>query len=333
MAGNLNKRLNFRVKENVNKSCDLIFDGGLHSTTRGAMVNELVKYFMYERQQIPVPFDHAKRELKKLSELQEIESRENEKRNEMRQKQMPLSSKRKLKNRLTERKASSALENLDLIFENIQKSFEHCPEISQIMIVLGSTVVSPKEMYIIQMPPLSPDAENIVFKSCVRSLFRQLITQDLLGNIKGISPTNMTVLLKAPRGCNIEWFTPKHNFKTSSRGQQFMFNCVCEQPVVLTHDLTHDANEFDISGIDCLDSLDIDMSATALDDVSLSELLSRRISFGHHKYQTPVASKTPIDRINHKATTPAQTINQDDDHLWFQSPVVVKGYRDPAHQK
>ena len=40
------------------------FDGGLQSCVRADLTNELLKYILYERQQIPFPFDQLKRELK-----------------------------------------------------------------------------------------------------------------------------------------------------------------------------------------------------------------------------------------------------------------------------
>ena len=40
------------------------FDGGLQSCVRADLTNELVKYCLYERQQIPFPFDQIKLEVK-----------------------------------------------------------------------------------------------------------------------------------------------------------------------------------------------------------------------------------------------------------------------------
>ncbi len=54
MAGIVNR------SKTVN-NCDIFLDGGLASNVKAALVKELIKYFMYERQQIPVPFDHLKR--------------------------------------------------------------------------------------------------------------------------------------------------------------------------------------------------------------------------------------------------------------------------------
>lgn len=50
---------------------DFVFDGGLHSNSRAAIVKEILTYLLYERQQIPLPFEHIKRELKAIRETEE----------------------------------------------------------------------------------------------------------------------------------------------------------------------------------------------------------------------------------------------------------------------
>jgi len=53
-----------KSRNHTNVSVSVKFDGGLQSTVRGQLVSELTKYFLYERQQIPMPIDHVKREIK-----------------------------------------------------------------------------------------------------------------------------------------------------------------------------------------------------------------------------------------------------------------------------
>jgi len=52
-------------------SCDFMFDGFLKSNAKGPIINELIKYLLYERQQFPLPFDHVKAELKQVVEKEE----------------------------------------------------------------------------------------------------------------------------------------------------------------------------------------------------------------------------------------------------------------------
>lgn len=50
-------------KEKLQLSIPIKFEGGLQSSARGDLVNELIKYLLYERQQIPLPLDLVKRDL------------------------------------------------------------------------------------------------------------------------------------------------------------------------------------------------------------------------------------------------------------------------------
>lgn len=50
------------------KQYDFIFDGGLNSHTRASLVIELIKYLLYERNQIPLHFDG----LKQQTQIEEV---------------------------------------------------------------------------------------------------------------------------------------------------------------------------------------------------------------------------------------------------------------------
>lgn len=60
-------------KQNM-KSCQVCipvtFDGGLQSSVRADLIHELLKYILFERQQIPSSLDQIKREVKlKVSQI------------------------------------------------------------------------------------------------------------------------------------------------------------------------------------------------------------------------------------------------------------------------
>ena len=50
------------------RTCEFTFDGGLESSVRGGLIVELVKYILYERQQIPDPYDAIVTEIKQFTE-------------------------------------------------------------------------------------------------------------------------------------------------------------------------------------------------------------------------------------------------------------------------
>lgn len=65
------KNSKMKCRESQNISCSLYFDGILQSGVRGSLVIEMVKYLMYERQQLPLPFEHVKRDLNKHKQQSE----------------------------------------------------------------------------------------------------------------------------------------------------------------------------------------------------------------------------------------------------------------------
>lgn len=52
------------MKKKVDISREMIFEGGIQSHTRCILVKEFIKYILYERQQIPVPYEQVKQGFK-----------------------------------------------------------------------------------------------------------------------------------------------------------------------------------------------------------------------------------------------------------------------------
>lgn len=152
------------------------------------------------------------------------------------------------------KKISKLITSLEDIFKKLVETFEVCPEIRQILILLGGTVLSPKESYLISFPPYHPESSNVSSKFCVRYFLRELISQDLVGKLKDIRITNTIIMVKAPQDSGITWFLPKPNFTIPVRGEQFSFNLISKpNSEVFIHDLTYDEHEVEISGIEPFD--------------------------------------------------------------------------------
>ena len=151
------------------------------------------------------------------------------------------------------KKAADLVNKLEETKQNIGQAFDICPEIDKVAIAIGATAVSPKEIFVIQLPPLNPDADNLPGKACVKSLFRQLIMQDPLGNVKQISPTNISLLLSAPRKSHLSWFYPKPTYKLPLRGRQFEFSLQSKYEQG-SHDLSTNFSVVELSGFEPFDS-------------------------------------------------------------------------------
>ena len=219
-------------------------------------------------------------------------------------------------------------------------------------------MISPKETYLVNLPPNCPDAEPPADRSYVKHLYRQLITQDMLGHVKSIAPTSMTVLVLAPRDCGIEWFLPKPAFKVPQKSKQFEFNISCKQSSSSSHNLTQADEEFNISGIEPLSVVDISASElsgssvlhidegeeeevvehASTDSVSTSSCsyFSRHLagSERHPSTECPQQDRSASNMSNRSAvllSTDSGFDSVDLDMIWFQSPVVVKGYRNKVN--
>lgn len=163
--------------------------------------------------------------------------------------------------RMEYKKISKLITSLEDVFKKLVETFEVCPEIRQILILLGGTVLSPKELYLITFPPYHPESNNVSSKFCVRYFLRELICQDLVGKLKDIRVTNAIIMVKAPQDSGITWFLPKPNFTVPVRGEQFSFNLISKpNSEVFNHDLTYDEHEVEISGIEPFDASSFDLS-------------------------------------------------------------------------
>ncbi|KAL4237364.1 regulation of exit from mitosis [Mactra antiquata] len=343
------------------KSASVLFDGGLQSSVRSQLIIELLKYVLYERQQIPQPFDQVKRDValkaEKSAEMKILKL-----------------------GRSCMKKAGDCVNKLEQIIENLNQAFHICPEIKQAVISIGATIVSPKEIYVIHLPPLNPDADNLSGKSCIKSLFRQLIMQDPLCDVKQISPTNITLLLSAPRNSNLSWFYPKASYKFPVRGRHFEFHLHsnCGQG---RHDLSSNHSAVELSGFNPFDSIieeddntstevdspmsehsvsadyvcidsDHDMEVIHsfdVDDTSVCSSSANTSATGEQNHsdrkrmkkfdsKSSILSRSSVLGSNtsgvsnrsmeseHDRDTGIFTVS-DSDYIWFKSPLVLKGYR------
>jgi hypothetical protein len=160
--------------------------------------------------------------------------------------------------------AIKAVRNLDQIFDMISQAFEICPEIRNILILFGTTPISPKESYLVSLPMFHPEFDCLCLKNSVKTLFRQIVCNDILGDAKSISPTNMIVMIDAPKHSGITWFIPKPNFKLPVRGKRHIFNLSCKQPDSPNQSILCNDDAVEISGIEPLESSTLDITTADL---------------------------------------------------------------------
>ncbi|XP_069117962.1 MAD2L1-binding protein-like [Argopecten irradians] len=315
-------------------SCTFVFDGTLQSRVRGSLVIELIKYLLYERQQIPLPVDYVKQELKKLSES----NSENDQQNGAKK------IKTRQLNKLELKRATNTVKNLDELSSRVLQVFEVCPEIQQVVLMFGGTSVSPKESYLVNLPGINPEAEGLALKTCVKSLYRQLVSQDIMGSSKQIGPTCLRVLLRAPRESGIEWFLPKPTFRVPTRGKKYVMNiCGKHTHNHYSHNITKDEYEIEISGIEPLECSGMSAAQDDGADNTLSSFSTKWLHDSTDSYNNQSKESVLMSCTTDMITQSVEnmqfndvTIDQDEavfmlneeQYMWFQAPLVVKGYKD-----
>lgn len=190
----------------------------------------------------------------------------------------------------------------------------------------------------------------------------QIIGEDILGTMStSILPMSMMILILAPRSCPLKGFVPKHFMRSPKTGSIISFNFHCNYLLPVCHDLTF-VEDFEMSGIEILDIAqkngDNDKSTTkhsvdsetgvhsskemcvdaALSNVEVTldseHLLHPEREVGKalsHKQTSHIKLfnrilSSPVVRCADvlTSTDPSQTGSG---CIWYQSPIVIKGYR------
>ncbi|XP_023242729.1 MAD2L1-binding protein-like [Centruroides sculpturatus] len=178
----------------------ICFDGWVLNKTYASLMVEMLKHILYARGQIPCLFDQAKRLFVSSSEL--------------------------VPKTLLQRKQKSihsSLSLFDSLFQNLTTSITDL-EVNQVVFSLGPTLVSPKEVYVVDLPPSLKCGEckgkSLNQLVCVRYFFRNLMSSGILNRPDSPSLTNMTVMIEIPRNSNLKNFMKMRNYKIPNRGKK-----------------------------------------------------------------------------------------------------------------
>lgn len=100
----------------------------------GKLIVEIVKYVLYEREQLPMPYDDLKRHVEDVAQSQ--------------------SAQKKAVNpflQAKQRKAITSLQGMDAIFSVAQDLIRE-RKVTRVLLLFGATVLSPVESYLIRVP-------------------------------------------------------------------------------------------------------------------------------------------------------------------------------------
>jgi hypothetical protein len=225
---------------------------------------------------------------------------------------------------LDEKKRQKAIEQMDEILQNVEQAFKNLSNIEQVMVILGSTPVSPKESFLIRLPsPGCYEGRLLSANSCKRDLFRKLVSCDLFSDLKQLGSTNFMVFIQAPRDSGLKWFQPRLSFKIPTRGQLFEFSLICTSKLFDPEITQASLCDFELSGIEPLEKTqDINSHDRALDD-SLYD--------NFDKFDLSSNLEEPADE--HKDNLEEYLLDNaasscvDSELVWFQAPISMRGFK------
>jgi len=263
------------------KSLDIEVAGVIPTAVRAELVKELVKFILYQRNQIPMYFDQLADSL-----ARESQSLENNVIS-FRQSKSPRSQQQEL------------VKTVQALFQLVRDVFDSGDVIKQILIILGPNIILPKDAYLLHLPTEFYEGPSVTARSCIQSVFRMFYSEDFLSDAVPLSSsTNLFLFFLAPRSCDHTRFNliPRLNYSLPSGGLLYEVNLLCTASSVTlgTAELgSPNSKELNISGVHPLDN---SVTVNAAENTDLFTVLP----------------------------------STDDDYVWFQAPVTVKGYREKA---
>ncbi|KAG8323664.1 hypothetical protein J6590_001407 [Homalodisca vitripennis] len=210
-------------------------------------IAELIKYIVFNKQQIPYPYERLKLFVLKRRERQKLIELHNNSENNDASLRVSFVMEKYYK------KVEEAFEILDNVFKCIEheltKSSEHLLE--EVVLLFGATPLSPKDVYRIKIPSLTyGHSENQhLYKRQIGNLFRNIIISDDVNARlqRSVGLTNMFVMVKLRKGGNTDsqWLLPRDCYQLSQRAQQVCFTlestaarpCTCTQTELLSDNM------------------------------------------------------------------------------------------------
>ncbi|XP_041865936.1 MAD2L1-binding protein [Melanotaenia boesemani] len=167
-------------------------------------VSEILKFILYQRQQLPMTYDQLVYSQKKQqASVQDKDA--------VRKKPVKSAD-------MDSHKCQQTLQELEELLHQLEGLFS-LSRVPRVLLFMGGSLVLPKELYEINMEDLALAGGDRCLRvsSCLRQLFRTLFVADLLSDTKHVRLMPTTVLVLAHRDSGVGWFRPKLQFKVPTR--------------------------------------------------------------------------------------------------------------------
>ncbi|KAM6182121.1 MAD2L1-binding protein [Erethizon dorsatum] len=178
---------------------------------------ELLKHIMYQRQQLPLPYEQLKHFYRRTSPQAEDAVRK----------------KPRTASEASSRKCQQALAELDSILSHLEDLFARTL-VPRVLVLLGGSAISPKEFYeldLSRLDPLSMD-QSLSTAACLRRLFRAIFLADAFSELQAPPLMGTIIMAQGHRDCGEEWFRPKLNYRVPTRGHKLTVTLSCGRPSV-----------------------------------------------------------------------------------------------------
>ena len=275
----------------------------LHPKNLATCLSEIVKYVLYTKSQIPLPYD----QLVKDKPLQEQTQKAAASLQEDGDRKPPVihGQAKRLQDRVKKLQQHIAC---------IQSTcLDAGSSIQEMVVILGATLMSPKEVYRVKIESglVTGSAAVLAQDNLTRYVVRSLVSIGLEANAHSISPTNCFVLFFAPRLSKFGTAAfPRMSFKVVPRGSH----------VRLHLNLDSSINSKD--GNYCQVTQDPEQSGRR---VKIGDRLADKQTVC--KEETVTEAKLDLPCLM-EGLSLDEGEGQKDDYIWFQLTTVFQGFRE-----
>ncbi|KAF5904537.1 MAD2L1-binding protein-like [Clarias magur] len=186
-------------------SLNVVFAGTVMHYACYEFVCELLKCVLYQRQQLPMPYDEmvvfqnqqlATTQLEEGAVMESITSSGD----------------------TMWQHCQRTLQDLDEVLGQLEELFS-LSYVPRVLFVLGRSGILPTEMYEINMEALVLKGcdKSLRTSDCLRQVFRTLFSEDFFSDVKPMRLMGTTVMALAHRDCGVGWFKPKVDFRLPTK--------------------------------------------------------------------------------------------------------------------
>lgn len=126
---------------------------------------------------------------------------------------------RPIKEASDSRQCQRTLSDLAELMSQLDVFFTLTP-VPRVLLLLGGTAISPKELYVIDMEGVhvGNGEQSLSPRPCLRQLFRALFLEDPFSDLRSSGLMTLVLMAQGHRDCASDWFRPKLNYKVPTRG-------------------------------------------------------------------------------------------------------------------